>query len=283
LLGEGAIWDDKRQVLYWLDIDKAALFATDPRTRKTERRDLGGKVGDKIGTVVPRTSGGLVLAFEHCLACYDWDTERLETLAPFEKGMQENRANDGKCDPRGRLWVGSLCPMDKPGGATLYRVDADSSVHPMVPNVTISNGIVWSADRRRMYYIDTPDRRIDVFDYDDASGVVTNRRECVPVPESMGYPDGMAIDDAGNLWVALFGGGRVACWNPQTTDLIAEVRLPVSNVTSCAFGGADRDELFITTARNGLDDAELAAQPQAGSLFWARPGARGTATFAFAG
>jgi sugar lactone lactonase YvrE len=282
-LGEGAIWDDCNRLLYWVDINSAELFATDPGTGTTVQRYLSGSLGTKIGTVVPRRSGGLAVAFEDRLASYDWETEALEPLVELESDNHENRSNDGKCDPRGRLWVGSLCPESNPGSASLYRIDAELSVHRMLSGITVSNGIVWNRDLTLMYYIDTPTARIDVFDYDDETGSIGGRRVCVEVPGEMGLPDGMTIDEEGYLWVALFYGGRVACWNPDDGRLVAKIKLPVSNVTSCAFGGVNRDVLFITTARLGLPEADLSAQPQAGGLFAAQPGVRGTETYRFSG
>jgi sugar lactone lactonase YvrE len=278
-LGEGSIWDSRESVLCWLDIEGRRLFVTDTTAGSTRSFDLG----DKAGTVVPRATAGLIVALSHSLVAFDPATSSMETLASFETDAPANRANDGKCDPSGRLWFGSMCPGSEPGTARLYRVDTDLTVTEMLKGVTISNGIVWSHDRKRMYYIDTPTRRIDVFDYDERQGTIAGRRSCIEVPETMGYPDGMTIDDQGCLWVALFGGSRVVCWNPDTGEQLARVDLPVSNVTSCAFGGRNLDELYITTARHLLSKEQLAQQPHAGGLFVARPGAKGVPATAYGG
>jgi sugar lactone lactonase YvrE len=153
----------------------------------------------------------------------------------------------------------------------------------MLEGVSVSNGIVWTADRTAMYYVDTPTRRVDRFDYDHDTGEIANRSVAVRIPERMGFPDGMTIDSEGMLWVCLWQGSKVSRWDPKTGELLQTVDLPASNVTSCAFGGGKLDQLYITTARSGLGTEQLESEPLAGGLFRADMGVSGVPAFEFAG
>jgi sugar lactone lactonase YvrE len=168
---------------------------------------------------------------------------------------------------------------ETPGRGALYRLDLDGSVHEVFGNVTISNGIAWTADGTQVYYIDTPTHRVDVFDFDGDAGRFHNRRPFVEVPADQGLPDGMALDTEGGVWVALYGGGAVHRYGPDG-QLDSVVELPASRVTACAFAGEALDELFITTSREGLAAGE---QPAAGALFRCRPGVTGVRAHEYAG
>ena len=278
-LGEGAIWDGAKQQLYWVDILRKELHFFDPATRQ----DCAIELGQFVGTVVPRKKGGVILAVHHGIASLDFDSGDFNLLRSPEGHPPTNRFNDGKCDPAGRFWAGPMSLSDAPGAGCLYRVDADLSVHRMLDGVSVSNGIAWSADKSTMYYIDTPTRRIEAFDYDVRTGDIRNRRTAIHVPPEWGYPDGKTMDALGNLWVAMWGGHAVNCWNPKTGDLIARISLPVTNVTSCAFGGSNLDELYITTARAGVDEDTLRKEPLSGGIFGVRLRVQGTPAYAFAG
>jgi sugar lactone lactonase YvrE len=278
-LGEGAYWDPAKKVLYWVDIESKRLYIFEPRTR--ENRSF--EIGEKIGTVVPKKSGGLVLALENSLAEFFPETGALKTLMPLEADIPENRSNDGKCDPAGRFWVGSMAPEEKPGGANLYRIEKDYSVSRVLSEVTISNGLVWSHDKRRMYYIDTPTRRVSVFDYRLETGEISHRRLCIELPPGRGLPDGMTIDEEGMLWIAMFGGWGVSRWNPENGKMLDYFEMPAKNITSCSFGGEHLDELYVTSARTLNTENELADQPEAGNLFRLEPGVRGVPLSAFGG
>jgi len=279
VLGEGALWDHNRKRLLFVDIEKHLLYLYDPVADKLKSVDTG----QRIGTVVPRQDGRLLVALEKTMAVLDPDTEALEVVAEVEADLPHNRFNDGKCDPAGRFWVGTMAMDDNVGGAGLYRLDSDYKIKQMLPGVTISNGIVWSLDRTRMYYIDTPTRNIDCFDYDDITGGIVNRRTIIEIPQAMGYPDGMTIDSDGQLWIAMFGGAAVTCWNPNEGRLIASYPIPAINVTSCAFGGDHLDELYVTTARFLMLDEHFSTYPQAGGLYRLKPGASGLPCFEFKG
>ena len=266
-LGEGAIWHPGEQKLYWVDIEGRQVHIYDPSTG--EDRQL--PTGRKVGTVVPVSTGGVLVALQDGIHKMDIQNGKLTFLVNAEKEA-EIRYNDGKCDPAGRLWVGTMAGHEK---AALYRVDGDGGMHLMLDSVTCSNGIVWSADKKTMFYVDTPTMKIMAFDYDNASGNISNPRVVVKVPPGMGAPDGMTIDEEGKLWVAHWGGSCVARWDPVTGELLQKINVPGPHTTSCAFGGKNLDTLYITTARDGLSEEQLREYPLSGGLFAIKPGVRG--------
>jgi sugar lactone lactonase YvrE len=278
-LGEGAFWDADKKLLYWVDIHNGFLHVTDPQLQVDNIHEFG----ESVGTVVSCEKGGLLVALKKTVAHFEPVSGTLTRKVEVEEDVPQNRFNDGKCDPAGRFWVGTLCSSENPSQAALYRVDPDFTVHKMLSGVTISNGIVWNRAGTKMYYIDTMTRRVDVFDFDLGSGGISNRACCIEVPETMGMPDGMCIDREDCLWVALWGGWGVACWDPQSGELVEQVGLPAQYVTSCCFGGEDKQQLFITTARNPLSRQEMEKQEHAGSLFRVQTDTVGAAPFAFSG
>lgn len=279
ILGEGAIWQASKGCLYWVDIEGGLLHVFDAATG----RDRAVPVGTKVGTVVSRASGGLLLALQSGFAFFDPDRGTLTPIADPEAAIPGNRFNDGKCDPSGRLWAGTMDGDLAPHAGGLYRLDTDLSVHRVLGGVTISNGLAWSFDRRTLYYIDTPTRAVSAFDYDDETGAISNRRDVVTVPDELESPDGMTIDAEGKLWVAHWGAGAVCRWDPESGHLLQKIDVPAAHTTSCAFGGEDLGDLYITTARSGLSEEDLEAQPLAGGLFRVRPGVSGVPAFEFAG
>ncbi len=275
--GEGAIWDEKNRKLYWVDNHLGFVHVYDPATN----RDRSIDVGQPVGTVVPRESGGLMLAVRDGFMSLDERTGKTGLLAVPEGHNPENRFNDGKCDPAGRFWAGTLETPTRKGH--LFRLDKDLVVRRVLDNIRCSNGIVWGPDNKTMYYIDTPTMKIDAFDFDLRTGTISNRRAVVVVGGEHGQPDGMAIDIEGKLWVAHWDGWCVCRWDPATGNLIQKVRLPVSRPTSCAFAGQNLDTLYVTSASAELDAAALAKQPNAGGLFQFNPRVRGVPSFSFAG
>jgi sugar lactone lactonase YvrE len=267
-LGEGALWDSRHQRLLWVDILGHSVHVFDPVTGK----DISVNVGQPVGTVVPRRSGGVLVALYDGFAALDLDTGKLTSIADPEADLPGNRFNDGKCDPAGRFWAGTMSLKGAKETGSLYVLDRDLSVRRLLTGVTTSNGIVWSADAKTMYYVDTRLQRVDAFDFDLATANISHRRVAFPIPEDQGRPDGMTLDIEGMLWVAHWEGGRVTRWNPTTGELLATIKLPAPRVTSCAFGGPKLDTLYITTA-----------QPGGGGLYAAQPGVRGVPAFEFAG
>jgi sugar lactone lactonase YvrE len=207
----------------------------------------------------------------------------LSLISEVERKLGDNRFNDGKCDSSGRFWAGTMnMKEDAPTGA-LYCLHRDRSVKKVVSRVTNSNGLGWTPDDRTMFFTDTGAKTVSAFDYSASSGRIKNRRTVMDFSESKLLPDGMAVDSDGMIWIAFCGASVVSRWNPSTGKKLDELRLPVTLVTSCCFGGEKLDELFITTARVGLKGEELKKQPQAGALFRVKLDTRGLPTNAFAG
>ena len=278
-LGEGPVWDASAKELVWVDITGRRIHRYCPEMGE----DVVVETPSDVGAVAQRRDGGLVLA----LADGFWLLEPAAAVPrrhrPVEARRADTRFNDGKIDPAGRFWAGTMAYDCRPGAGSLYRLHPDGRVETMLREVTISNGMAWSADGGTFYYIDTPTRRIDAFDHDPDTGAIGHRRTVVRLPEDLpGSPDGMTIDAEGALWVALWDGWAVHRYLPDGR-LAAVVRMPVARPTSCAFGGADLGDLYITSARQGLSVDELASQPGAGGLFRVRPGVAGRPSTPFAG
>lgn len=279
LVGEGALWDEEQGVLYWVDILSNKLYIYDPASGENRTFD----VGQHVGTVVLRKAGGVMLAVYDGFAAYDLESKTLTILADPEADLPNNRFNDGKCDPAGRFWAGTMAYTNQTTQGSLYRLDADLSVHKMLGDIGISNGIVWSSDKKTMYYIDSMAFTVRAYDYDNATGALSNERVVIQVAKEIGLPDGMAIDAEDKLWVAHFGGSAVHRWDPVTGQILASIELPAKQITSCAFGDANLETLYITSAANGMDAAALAKEPYAGALFSVKPGVRGVTSYRFAG
>jgi len=279
-VAEGPAWDDRTGTLVWVDIMSHQVHRYDPATR----RDRSIDVGQPVGAAVLRQGGdGLALALQEGFGLLDEATGRVEIVAPVEKDLPTNRMNDGKCDPAGRFFAGTM-PFDPtPGsqGGALYRLDKDFEVSKVLSGVTLSNGIDWSLDGRQMYYIDSMTQGVDVFDFDVAEGNLSNRKRMITIAPEEGLPDGMTVDAEGGLWVALHGSGSVRRYTPDgRVDKV--VRVPPTMVTCCAFGGPDLTDLYITTMHFGLSEEAKRAQPLAGALFKCRPGVRGRPAYRFA-
>ena len=270
--GEGAFWDARGQRLLWVDMLAGDILATDSAAISTRHH-----VGTVAAALRSRASGGFVIAVERGFVFADADLVVRERL-PEVFADSSIRMNDGGCDPQGRFYCGTMAYAETPGAGTIYRLDPDLTTSVVLDGVTISNGLQWSADGSRAFYNDTPTGRTDVFDFDGASGTFSNRRPFVTLEPGQN-PDGMAIDAEDGLWIPLWGGSAANHYD-SSGRLVDTVELPVTNVTSCAFGGPDLDTLYITTSRLGLAEG---TQPKAGSIFVARPGVRGATPHAFAG
>lgn len=270
-LGEGAFWNHQTGELYWVDIEGKQLHIYNPAT-KTDRFF---PTPTRVSTVVPVDEQKAVIALEDGIYLIDTRSGAISPFCPLEADLPGNRFNDGKCDPAGRLWVGSMDFGTTHPTAALYRVDPDGTATKMLDSITISNGIVWTSDQKTMYYIDTPTGKIRAFDFDNSSGNISNERVAVEVPESLGYPDGMTIDENDKLWVGIWNGNCVAQFDPLTGQLLSRIEVPAHNVTACAFGGPHLDTLYITTASEDMTEEEKASFPDAGSIFKAVPGVKG--------
>jgi len=282
ILGEGPSWDDVSGRLLWVDIVRQEIHRFDPRTGRDERV----RVEQPVGAAVVRAGGGYAAAVRDGFALVDPQTGHVELIAPVELDLPGNRMNDGKCDSLGRFWGGTQAVDHTPAAGALYRLDIDRTVHLVVDDVGISNGLGWSPDDRTMYYIDTAANRLDAFDFEASAGTVSARRCLAPLAPEEGGGDGLTIDAEGFIWVALWDGWALHRFAPDGR-LDRAVRFPVSHVTSCCFGGPNLDELYVTTAsmtETGPFDAErLAREPASGSLFRLRPGVKGLPTHPYRG
>lgn len=238
------------------------------------------KVPSRVVTVVRRrTSGGFVVATERGLVGAD------EELCAFEQIAEVTddplvRTNDGACDPFGGFVIGTMAYDERPGQGAVYRLAPDHRVTELLSRVSISNGVQWSADGTRVFYTDTPTRRVDVFDVDPETGAWSGRRTHISVDRTLGYPDGMAIDEEDGLWIALWGGGSVVHYD-ATGRFVTEIEVPgVSQVSSCTFGGERLDTLYITTSRQRLAGDQ---EPSAGAIFAVHTGSRGPVAAEFMG
>lgn len=274
-LGEGPIWDARSSRLAWVDITARRLHLTDTVSGATETIE----VPLAVGAVAPRAAGGFVAALQDGFwVVGDGPARRIAAIPEARPGL---RFNDGKCDPAGRFWAGTMAYDEALGTGALYRLDPDGEALMVLGEVTISNGLAWSLDGGTMYYIDTPTQRVDAFSYDPMTGEIEDRRPEIHVPPEAGAPDGLTIDADGGLWIALWGGSAVHRYLDGRLERV--IGLPVSQPTSCCFGGAGLDELYITSAWQGLSPDARQAQPLAGALFCVRPGVRGVPPAVFAG
>jgi sugar lactone lactonase YvrE len=277
-LGEGPWWDEDAQALVRVDILRGTVHAWRPASGQAAPLAV---VEEDLGAAVPCAGGGLVLAVGHKLVLQAPDGRR-RVLAVVEQDVPGNRLNDCRADPQGRLWAGTMSRTRTPGAAALYVLGPDGRLTVAISGTTISNGLGWSADGTRMYFIDSPTQRIDVLDFDGGSGAIARRRPFAVVDPADGLPDGLAVDAEGGVWVCLFGGAAVRRYDVRGR-LDAVVALPVTNPTCPAFGGAELRTLYVTSARHRLTSEQLAAEPLAGALLELDPGVAGLPVHRFAG
>ena len=272
-LGEGPLWHPDEQKLYWVDINVGHVHRMTPGKDDLETFELG----QPVGVLGMRERGGFIVGLKNGFHFWDPATGKIEFLADPEAHKPQARFNDGAVDPKGRFWAGTLGDEDR---SALYRYDPDGSLHTMQTGVTCSNGIGWSLDYETMYYSDTMIYTVFTYDFDLDSGAISNRR--VFHRFEKGMPDGLTMDSEGFMWVALWGGWGIERYDPAG-KLALRVDLPVQFPTCPMFGGANLDELYITSAWTELGQERRHEQPQAGDLFRIRPGVRGLPEFKFAG
>jgi sugar lactone lactonase YvrE len=276
VLGEGPVWVAREAALYWVDIKGRKIFRID---EQGERREWATPM--RVGSLAPRASGGFIGGTDEGIAEIDLHAERFTIIDNPEAHLPDNRFNDGKVDRSGRFWAGTMDDTEKNSTGTLYRVAADLSATAIDQGYKVTNGPAFSPSGDIMYHNDSARQVTYAFDL-DAEGNASNRRVFARYGEGDGYPDGMTVDAEGCLWIAFWDGWCVRRYSPAG-ECIAKLDVPVSKPTSCAFGGADLDQLYITSASIGLDERDLATQPQAGGLFVAAPGVTGVSELPFAG
>ncbi len=271
-LAEGPCWWAEKQVLLWVDIEASRIGLFDPATGNNDFFHLPAHVG----AVVPTSVGDLLLATAAGLMRMDPSSGVVTLLLDPEVDRPGNRFNDGKCDPWGRFWAGTMDYDFEPLAGSLWRLDGDGRITRQRSQLTISNGLAWSQDRGTLYFIDSPTLKVMAFPLTSSGEIAAEPSICVQIPEDWdAVPDGMCIDAEGMLWIALFGGGAVTRWDPISGQLLERLAVPCRQVTSCCFGGPHLDQLFITTARREMDAAAIAAEPLAGGLFQADVGVKG--------
>lgn len=278
-LGEGPVWSVEEQALYWVDIAEKCFYRLDADTNTYQRVD----VGVPIGVLALRAVGGIVMATQKGFAFWNTQKQELEYIADPEADKPDTRFNDGAVDCAGRFWAGTMdtSPAERPIGV-LYRLDPDGSLQSMETGVTIANGIGWSPDNTIMYFTDSPRRVIYAYDFDAASGSITNRRTFVHTPDTVSVPDGLAVDAEGYIWSACWDGAKIVRYAPDgTVDSVLQV--PALRVTSCVFGGANLDELYITSASIDLTEAQKKHYPLSGHLFRLKTGVKGLKKYRYGG
>jgi len=263
LLGEGPVWDFKKKIICWIDILRGEIHQYSPE----KKNHFVIPVNQVIGCIALCNDGGFIAARKNGFAFISRDGKIIEEINDPESHLPGNRFNDGKCDPTGRFWAGTMSLAEENGAGSLYTIDTALKVTKKLGGSTISNGLAWTSDKKILYYIDTPTSQIFSFDYDDASGNITNRKSIIKIAAEDGFPDGMTIDSEGMVWVAHWDGWQVSRWNPLTGEKLLRVAMPVARVTSCTFGGDALQDLYITTASKELTEEQLKQQPLAGSLF----------------
>ena len=269
-LGEGPAWDAKTETLYWVDILEKRVYAG---------IELLAQLDDFIGCLAPCRNGHLLLGKRLSFADFEPASARERVLASLSEPTT-NRINDGKCDPAGRFLAGTLDMSEKDSNGVLYSFDGKNTTR-LLDGIRISNGLTWSPDYKTFYYIDTPTRKVKAFDYDVSTGQIANPRVVIHVPEALGWPDGMTCDMGGNLWIAMWGGAQVTQWNPSTAKLLEQVSIPAWLSSSCIFGGRDMNELYVTSARKDMSEADLKKYPFSGGLFKVVTNVAGMPTFEF--
>ncbi|WP_433432908.1 SMP-30/gluconolactonase/LRE family protein [Nonomuraea sp. CA-141351] len=266
-VAESPTWDPGRQALWWVDIPAGRVHRFSPATGE----DASFTAGEPVGAVATRRDGGLLLATATGIVGCAADGSGRTVLHEVDTDPPGGRCNDGKADPWGRFWAGTLLSGVQGAGA-LYRLAPDGTLRTMLTGVSVSNGLGWSPDGRTFYYADSPTGGVDAFDHDPETGALSNRRRLIDIER--GRPDGLTVDAEGCLWVALWDGWAVQRFSPEGRP-VTTVEIPARKVTSCAFGGAYLGTLYVTTARVGLSEAELREQPHAGGIFAVAAGPHG--------
>lgn len=263
LLGEGPVWDATQKVICWIDILNGKIHEYSPE-KKTHKII---PVHQMIGTIAVCNDGNFVAALQNGFAFVNRQSGEIKMINDPENHLPNNRFNDGKCDPAGRFWAGTMSLTDEPDKGNLYSLEKDFTIKQQIQNVSISNGLAWSIDETILYYIDTPTFEIVAYNYEKSTGLISNKKVIIKIDKEEGAPDGMTIDTEGMLWIAHWDGWQVTRWNPATGQKLLAIKLPVARVTSCTFGGDNLEDLYITSAKVGLSEAVLKNQPLAGSLF----------------
>ncbi len=265
-LGEGPVWDSQRNILWWVDITSGSLRSLDLHNQRCLTYPMPER---PTALTFIEGSTDLLVVLEKRLVRVSARAELIETLCPIEEAVPGNRTNDAKCDPAGRLWFGTMSDEGRAESGVLYRYQYGQALPEAIfDGLSIPNGMAWSADARTFFFVDSRERAIWAFDYDVCTGALSNRRTVIKVAASQGLPDGMAIDEHDNLWIAHWGDGCVRCWSPRTGNLLTQIRVDAANSTSCCFVGSGPSRLFITSAGG---EPELSSGTAVGGRLFCAP------------
>jgi len=277
LLGEGPVWDEVSQTISWIDILNGRIH----------QRGLSGhtstmEVGRMIGAIAPTNRNRWIAALQNGFAFIDLKSKKITPIHDPEAHIAGNRFNDGKCDEAGRFWAGTMSLNDEPGMGNVYVIDSTLQARKKITVINLSNGLAWNSDNTLFFHIDSPIREVSVYPFKHETGDLGDKTFSFNTPEADGYPDGMTIDSEDKIWIAHYDGWEVCRWDPMTGQKLLTIKLPVSQVTCCTFGGPNLDDLYISTGRQTLTEEQLKDQPLAGSLFVVKScGFRGRKTARF--
>jgi sugar lactone lactonase YvrE len=263
ITGEGLIWHAQRASLFWVDIEGCRIHEFHPQSGS----HLIYRLNQMGSTIVPDTMGNLIITLQDKIIRFNPNTQQIEKITDIETELPDNRCNDGKADSEGRLWIGTMSLSVKADAGSLYCLEKGKPLRKALSNLTIPNGLVWSADNKTFYYIDTTKQTIDKYKYNNITGDISYQGVAVHIPKGTGGADGMTIDREGKLWVAQWGGFGVYCYNPDTGEFLTKIEVPAPHIANCTFAGPLLDTLYITSARAGLTKALLEQYPLSGSLF----------------
>lgn len=279
VLGESPMWHQERQSCFWVDIEQCRIYEYKWKDKSISHYDLD----HRISLIVAGKGDDLIVGVQGGVGRWNLITQKLTILTDLGEDWTTHRTNDGICDEKGNLWISSMALDFKKEAGSVYCVQSSGqsikSIEKLIEKATIPNGMAWSADQQRLYYIDSPTKEVHSYLYDDRSGVYVFEKIVVRIPADVGIPDGMTIDVEGLLWIALWGGSGVARFDLDTGDLVEFIHIPAPYVTSCTFAGEKLDQLVITTARGEMTAEDLLKYPESGHTFVLQPGVSGVPDF----
>jgi sugar lactone lactonase YvrE len=271
-LGESPVWHRERRTCFWVDIEAKTIFEYSWDNKSVMQYQLD----HRISVIIPAKKNKLVLGLQGGAAKFDLLTAQLTWLPSPDVNWNDFRCNDGGADVRGRLWISTMELSHQKRSGAIYCVNNTGLITKEISDISIPNGIVFSADHKRMYYTDSAMAEIYAYLYDVETAAIQFEKIAVKIPANLGLPDGMAMDKEGMLWVALWGGCGVGRFNLQTGEMIDFIDIPAPHVTACCFAGGELDHMVITTARSGLSEDELKIYPESGNVFIVKTNVKGT-------
>lgn len=274
-LGESPMWHTGRQSCFWVDIEGCTIYEYKWKEKKLQQWQLP----NRVSLIVRGKNNEVLLGMQGGIQKFDLDSGNLSLITDLDKTWHNQRFNDGACDSMDRLWIGTMQLDQQSGTGSVYCISKNNKIETKINQVTISNGLTWSADNARMYYTDSLTREIWSYVFDKKTGEISFEKVVISIPVEMGLPDGIAMDEEGFLWVALWGGYGVGRWDIVTGKMIDFIKVPAPHVISCAFVGENSDQLMITTARHGMGENALLQYPESGHVFIVKPGVKGITVF----